>query len=133
MTMHLVGPYLTTTGKKKGRAKFRNADAANKARKNTEAWQELLNKWDIKVETKTTKVRKSTGFNPVVRNAPVVDPRRFTNHIPSLDTRKGIAVKKEVSQYTGTAMLGIGQLHKSNAIPVFSQEDAIDISKMRRG
>ena len=133
MTMHLVGPYLTTTGKKKGRAKFRNADAANKARKNTEAWQELLNKWDIKVETKTTKVRKSTGFDPVVRNAPVVDPRRFTNHIPSLDTGEGIAVKKEVTQYTGTAMLGIGQLHKSNAIPVFSKEDAIDISKMRRG
>jgi hypothetical protein len=131
--MHLVGPYLTTTGKKKGKAKFRNADAANKARKNAEAWQELLNKWDIKVETKTTKVRTATGFNPVVRNAPVVDPRRLTNHIPSLDTGEGIAVKKDVQQYTGTAMVGIGQLHKSNAIPVFSKEDAIDISKMRRG
>jgi hypothetical protein len=35
--------------------------------------------------------------------------------------------------YTGTAMIGIGQLHKSNAVPVFSQEDAIAISKMRRG
>jgi len=30
-------------------------------------------------------------------------------------------------------MIGIGQLHKSNASPVFSQEEAIDISKMRRG
>ena len=133
MTMHLVGPYLTTTGKKKGKAKFRNADSAAKARKNAEAWQALLNRWDVKSEVKTTKVRRATGFDPVVRNAPVVDPRRFTNHIPSLDTGEGIAVKKDVQQYTGTAMLGIGQLHKSNAIPVFSQEDAIDISKMRRG
>jgi hypothetical protein len=50
-----------------------------------------------------------------------------------LDTGAGVAVKKEVQQYTGDAMIGIGQLHKSNAIPVFSKEDAIDISKMRRG
>ena len=133
--MHLVGPYLTTTGKKKGRAKFRNADAANKARKNAEAWQELLNKWDIKDNVKPTgkTVRKSTWVGPTVNSSVVVDPRRSTHHIPSLDTGEGIAVKKEVQQYTGTAMLGIGQLHKSNAIPVFSKEDAIDISKMRRG
>ena len=131
--MHLLPPMYSTTGKKKGKAKFRTADAANKARKNAESWQALLDKWEIKNEVKTTKVRGSTGFNPVVRNAPVVDPRRLTNHIPSLDTGKGIAVKKEVTQYTGTAMLGIGQLHKSNAIPVFSKEDAVDISKMRRG
>ena len=133
MTMHLLPPMYSTTGKKKGRAKFRTADAANKARKNAESWQALLDRWEIKNEVKATKVRGSTGFNPVVRNAPVVDPRRLTNHIPSLDTGKGIAVKKDVQQYTGTAMVGIGQLHKSNAIPVFSKEDAVDISKMRRG
>ena len=38
-----------------------------------------------------------------------------------------------VNQYTGTAMLGIGVMHKSNAVPVFSQEQAEDLSKMRRG
>ena len=133
MTMHLVGPWLTTTGKKKGKKKFRNADVANKARKNAESWQAFLDKWGVKDEVSATKVRRATGFNPVVRNSPVVDPRRLTNHIPSLDTGKGLAAKKEVTQYTGTAMLGIGQLHKSNAIPVFSKEDAVDISKMRRG
>jgi len=30
-------------------------------------------------------------------------------------------------------MIGIGQLHKSNSIPVFQSEDAVDIAKMRRG
>ena len=133
MTMHMVGPWLSTTGKKKGKKKFRNADVANKARQNAESWQAFLDKWGVKDEVSSTKVRRATGFNPVVRNSPVVDPRRLTNHIPSLDTGAGIAAKKEVTQYTGTAMLGIGQLHKSNAIPVFSKEDAIDISKMRRG
>ncbi len=135
MTMPLVGPWLSTTGKKKGKKKFRNADVAIKARQNAESWQTFLDKWDIKPDDKTnrTTVRKSTWMGPTVNSRVVVDPRRLTNHIPSLDTGKGIAVKKEVTQYTGTAMLGIGQLHKSNAIPVFSKEDAIDISKMRRG
>jgi hypothetical protein len=135
MTMHLVGPWLTTTGKKKGKKKFRNADVANKARRNAESWQAFLDKWGVKEDVKNTRkpVQKSTWMGPTVNSRVVVDPRRLTNHIPSLDTGAGIAVKKEVTQYTGTAMLGIGQLHKSNAIPVFSKEDAVDISKMRRG
>jgi hypothetical protein len=135
MTMHMEGPWLSTTGKKKGKKKFRNADVANRARQNAESWQAFLNKWDIKPDVKTSgkTIRKSTWMGPTVNSRVVVDPRRLTNHIPSLDTGVGVAVKKEVQQYTGTAMLGIGQLHKSNSVPVFSKEDAVDISKMRRG
>ena len=135
MTMHLEGPWLTTTGKKKSKKKFRNADVANRARQNAESWQAFLDKWDVKPDVKTNgkTIRKSTWMGPTVNSRVVVDPRRLTNHIPSLDTGRGLAAKKDVQQYTGTAMLGIGQLHKSNAIPVFSKEDAIDISKMRRG
>ena len=131
----MEGPWLSTTGKKRGKKKFRNADVANRARQNAESWQAFLDKWDIKPDVKTSgkNVRKSTWMGPTVNSRVVVDPRRSTNHIPSLDTGHGIAAKKEVTQYTGTAMLGIGQLHKSNAIPVFSKEDAVDISKMRRG
>ncbi len=133
--MHLVGPWLSTTGKKKGKKKFRNAEVASKARQNAESWQAFLDKWDIKPDVKTsgTTIQKSAWVGPAVNSRVVVDPSRLTNHIPSLDTGAGIAVKKEVQQYTGDAMIGIGQLHKSNAIPVFSKEDAMDISKMRRG
>ena len=136
MSMHMEGPWLSTTGKKRGKKKFRNADVANKARKNAESWQAFLDKWGIKSEDNRTNrknLRSEPKFNPVVNSRVVVDPRRSTNHIPSLDTGRGVVVKKEVQQYTGTAMLGIGQLHKSNSIPVFSKEDAVDISKMRRG
>ena len=135
MSMHMEGPWLSTTGKKKGKKKFRNADVANRARQNAESWKAFLDKWDIKPDDKPrgTTIRKSAWVGPTVNSRVVVDPSRSTNHIPSLDTGKGLAAKKEVQQYTGTAMLGIGQLHKSNAIPVFSKEDAVDISKMRRG
>ena len=135
MSMHMEGPWLSTTGKRRGKKKFRNADVANKARQNAESWQAFLEKWGVKEDVKTTgkTIRKSTWMGPTVNSRVVVDPRRLTHNIPSVDTGVGVAVKKEVQQYTGTAMLGIGQLHKSNAIPVFSKEDAIDISKMRRG
>jgi len=36
-----------------------------------------------------------------------------------------------VKIYTGDKMLGIATMHKSNAVPVFSQESASDISKMK--
>jgi hypothetical protein len=121
----------STTGKKKGKAKHRNATSANLARRNAESWQALLDKWGVKDDV--TKVRKSTKLDPVVRNAPVVDPKRSTRHIPSVDTGQGIAARPADKVYTGDAMIGIGQLHKSNGIPVFRQEDAIDVSKMRRG
>jgi hypothetical protein len=36
-------------------------------------------------------------------------------------------------QYTGDKMLGIGTLHKSNAVPVFSNHEAKEMARMRRG
>ena len=34
--------------------------------------------------------------------------------------------------YTGDKMIGIGTLHKSNAVPIFSNDDAKDQALMRR-
>jgi hypothetical protein len=45
---------------------------------------------------------------------------------------KGAVSSKPAQQYTGTKIIGIGTLHKSNAVPVFSDEEAIDMAKMRR-
>ena len=129
-----MSPVFTTTGKKKGKVKHRNAEAAAKARRNAEAWQAMLEKYDVKPARKVRQpVQSASRFNPVVGAGPILDPKRDTKHIPSLDTGQGIAAKRENTQYTGDAMLGIGVLHKSNSVPIFKQEDAIDISKMRRG
>ena len=135
MSMHLLPPMFSTTGKKRGKKKFRNADVANTARKNAESWQAFLDKWGVKSEDNRTNrknLRSEPKFNPVVNSRVVVDPRRSTNHIPSLDTGAAIAVKKEVQQYTGSEMLGITVLHKSCLQPVFSKQGAEDAAKMRR-
>ena len=57
---------------------------------------------------------------------------RETKHYPSLDTGLGTATKAAPKVYTGTKVMGIATMHKSNAVPVFEQEAAIEISNMRR-
>jgi len=50
-----------------------------------------------------------------------------SGNYPKSDTSK-----KETMKYTGTLVKGIATMHKSNAVPVISQQEAEDISKMRR-
>lgn len=58
---------------------------------------------------------------------------RKTQNFPSLNSSMmGDATVKRKQFYTGDKMLGIGTLHKSNAVPVFSVEEAQDMAKMRR-
>lgn len=67
---------------------------------------------------------------------PLKQPKAFvreTPKYPSLDTGGGSCTKPIHGKvYTGTAMMGIGTLHKSNAVPIFNSEDALDQAKMRR-
>lgn len=46
----------------------------------------------------------------------------------------GVGPKKPAKQYTGNELMGIGTMHKSNAVPIRkdSPEAAIDIAQMRR-
>ena len=53
-------------------------------------------------------------------------------HYPSLNTGNGVATKAAPKVYTGTKVMGIATMHKSNAVPVFNSEEAVEISSMRR-
>ena len=107
-----------------------NSEQAARSRANKESWAELMNKWGVAAEEK----RKSKGLAAPTMQKKKVEPyRRETPYYPSLNSDSGVAAKKPHQQYTGDAMIGIGQLHKSNSIPVFKAEDAVDIAKMRRG
>lgn len=127
MTMHLAHPALTTTGKRRGKQKFRNADEARKARDLEESWKAMQKKWGIEAEEKR---RRRAMTAEVYTPAPVF--RRETEKITSLPFTGAPCVKPEQKVYTGTKILGIGTMHKSNAVPIFSDEEAVEISKMRR-
>ena len=130
MTMHLAHPALTMSGKRKGKQKFRNADEARKARELEASWKELQKKWGVEAEEKK---RKRAMSQPTLDYKLSTPAGRETKHIPSLNTGDGIANTKQIPKYTGTKILGIGTMHKSNAVPIFSDEEAQDISRMRRG
>lgn len=131
MSMHLEGPWLSTTGKRKGKQKFRSAEHAKKARELDESWKELQKKWGLEADERK---RKRALTAPVMLPTQSAPYRRDTGpHIPSLNpTDMTPCTKKESQQYTGTKIKGIGTMHKSNAVPIFSDEEAQDIAKMRR-
>lgn len=130
MTMHLEGPWLSTTGKKKGKQKFRNADEARKARELDESWKELQKKWAVEAEDKKRKRAMSAETLSYKLTTPV--GRTTSNHIPSLNSGAGVATLAPAKVYTGDKIKGIGTMHKSNAVPIFSDEQAQDIARMRR-
>ena len=63
---------------------------------------------------------------------PVYNYRGKDSQAPSKQDTSFCATLKEPLFYTGDKMIGIATLHKSNAVPVFSSEDASAIANMRR-
>jgi hypothetical protein len=128
--MHLHHPSLSLNGKKKGKQKFASAEHARKARELDESWKELQKKWGVEAEER--KRKRAMTAEPLKGHYSLAIPAdRSTAHIPSRDTG-GNATLAPAKVYTGTKVKGIATMHKSNAVPVFSDEEAIDISKMRR-
>jgi hypothetical protein len=116
-------------GKRKGKQKFRNADEARKARELDASWKELQKKWEVEAEDKKRKRALSAEPLSYSLNAPA---GRETQRLPSRVTPGGSTAPVH-KVYTGTKILGIGTMHKSNAVPIFSDEEAQDIARMRRG
>ena len=128
--MHLVGPYLSLNGKKKGKFKFRNAEEARKARELDASWKDLKKKWEVDADEK--KRSRAMKAEPLDYKLSAPAGRTTTHHSPSVNTG-GTATLAPAKVYTGTKVKGIATMHKSNAVPVFSDEEAVEISRMRRG
>ena len=130
MTMHLEGPWLSTTGKRKGKIKYRSAEQKRQALQLEQDWQALKQKLGVEEQER----KRTQGLNAKpLSYALSAPPGRTTNsHIPSHDSGVGTAAKKAAPVYTGHNIVGIGTLHKSNAVPIFSDREAKEISSMRR-
>lgn len=114
----IIHPHIPKRKKRKPNAKVRELQAS---------WQEILKKYDVKPEVRKTSRVATTYVPPVVL-------RRVSDldNAPSLDSGVGSTSFREPPVYTGDEMIGIGQLHKSNSVPVFRKQDAEDQAKMRR-
>mgnify|MGYP003138369001 FL=1 len=126
MSMHLVGPYMTTTSYKKRKAK-------NKTKKMLEA-EAKHNKWLRKMNAHPEQIAESKKKNANVSILSVPDYRSSGNSIPTSDVIPGGSTAPAERQiYSGERrLLGVATMHKSNMVPVFDREDAKDIAQMRR-
>ena len=107
-----------------GRSKKRKPSA--KQRELQKSWEDMMKKYTIKTVVKPKPQQLSDVYSlakPACRETP--------KH-PSLPFTGAPCYKKPNPVYTGTAIKGIGTMHKSNAVPVFSDDEAKDIASMRR-
>ena len=139
MTMSLVGPYLTTTNYKKRKQKPRTkAQQAqfeqshreyNKSMKRMGCHDQMMSLEDYDLYVRGLYKPKLKG----VPKMPEIKPyQRETTQYKSFGDGVGVALKKEPPKYTGTLIKGIATMHKSNAVPIINQEQAIEVSSMRR-
>lgn len=133
MTMHLLGPAYTTTNT--SRRKSAPAGVTSKYAQEWLDYNKQQKKLGLKPKTFDDYVAYRQGkHNPKLRGTPMPEYKK-SNHrelYPSqVDT--GVTFAKKPNVYTGDKLLGIATMHKSNMVPVFSQEDAQEISRMRRG
>jgi len=112
---------------------YQKSKKKNKTKKEMAEYQAWV---DNIANQKTNFSRKNMGkisFDPKVIPKLTIPAGRDVRKYPSMVTPGGSATKPvKGNVYTGTAMLGIGTLHKSNAVPIFSDEEAKDQASMRR-
>ncbi len=111
--MQMIHTSLGKSKKRKPNAKQRELQAE---------WEKLLKKYETKPVSRIVK--------PLAQPKPYV---RETPKIASLPFTAGPCTKSPDKVYTGTAIKGIGTMHKSNAVPIFTDEQAVEIATMRRG
>jgi len=91
--------------------------------------------WLDEISSMKTNFGRGKSKVVVVNSVPklTTPPGRETVRHPSMVTPGGSTTKPIHGKvYTGTAMKGIGTLHKSNAVPIFSDQEAKDQASMRR-
>lgn len=144
MSMHLVGPYLTTTNYRKRKSKVTQSQMnrwmegwREKCKQNKRlglakpTFEEYVDMLHGRIKTDKPKFKPlNSQPDPVAERI-----RAHKEQYPSLGGfgSPNSTAKKEPQKYTGTLIKGIATMHKSNAVPVIDDEQAKEISRMRRG
>ena len=133
MTMHLLGPAFTTlsTKKKKTRGVTITAKFAQEFREHND----LMKRVGSKQKTVDEYITYRKGnFKPKLRGVKLTK-LQVSDHREKYPSGQGVGITfaKEPNQYTGTLIKGISTMHKSNAVPVISEEEMLEHSQMRRG
>ena len=111
----------------------------SKKRKPNAKQRELQKSWENMIKKHASSGLKKYGNTPIAKTKDTlsyslgIPAGRETPKIPSLPFSGGACTKSPDKVYTGTLIKGIATMHKSNAVPVFTDEQAVEIATMRRG
>lgn len=160
--MGMVGPHLNTTSTKKRQAKVTKAEQGeleqrwrdrNQTLKEMHLPKETFEQFKdfIYGRGKKAKGSRQTGktsqktLPAISKNMESDQTSNTNNYTPTRiirdfgerckslsDGSTGACSSKPPTTYTGEKMIGISQMAKSNAIPVFNSEAITDIARMRR-
>ena len=137
MSMHLMGPAFSTTSTKKRKKK--TLAITEKLMSELKTYNKQMKRMGLKTKTIEEYIDYRQGNSKYVPKKIIKDPMkaeplvRQSPRVPSASDGVGNGFSKPVNTYTGSKLLGIATMHKSNMVPVFSASDAEEISKMRRG
>ena len=130
MSMHLVGPYMTTTQYSRKKT--------NKKKSQKQIASEIAHdKWLRARGIAPDQLKAKLPVDAKGRRKGIYTIPDYTEHQGTAGCSNNIigsTAKKQENVYTGNELAGIGMLHKSNMVPVRKDSnDAKEIARMRRG
>ena len=142
--MHLLPVYYSTTNTRKRKQKKKSKSVLEAERQHAKFLKKMGvgSRSSVGSEHRSSKPRV-TGSSPVEStnsrslaqsgSAPALGAggQKFESSNSDQFYNPSMAKKKE-NVYTGTEIIGIGQMHKSNAVPIRRKDDAKSIANMRR-
>ena len=146
--MHLLPVYYSTTNTRKRKQKKKSASVLEAERKHAKFLKKMgigtrssvgleqrpSKPWvtgSSPVECAKSQTRSSVRLERAAHNGHVAgsNPAGSTNNV----LYDSSMAKKPEKIYTGIEIIGIAQMHKSNAVPIRGKKQAIEIARMRRG
>ena len=129
MTMHILPVYYTTTNTRKRKKKNKTKSLIVAEREH----EKFLKRMGLNSHSSTNKAPKRSVAQFGSASALGAEGQRFkSSHSDQCLGYDSSMAKKEEKVYTGTEIIGIAQMHKSNAVPVRSKKSAEEVAKMRR-
>jgi hypothetical protein len=122
--MHLLPVYYSTTNTRKRKQNKKSASVLEAERQHAK----FLNKMGI--GTRSSAGLEQRPSKPWVTGSSPVECAKLESCKPTYNSSMA---KKPENVYTGTEIIGIAQMHKSNAVPIRGKKQAIEIARMRRG
>ena len=132
--MHMLPVYYTTTNtrKRKKRKKTQSQIAAEK--EHAKFLKKMgLDSRKITGSSSVKNTNKRSVAQPGSASALGAEGQRFKSSHSDQSFYDPTMAKKKEMVYTGTEIIGIAQMHKSNAVPVRGKKQATEVANMRRG